>query len=528
MRKRTWMIILTAIAVLVVAGIVANVVLKSVIEKKLRTSLQQFQPFVQAGFSKAHVDLFAASVQIDSLYILINSELKQQHQHSLNFSGATISDIHFFKLITSKNFSAGLLQLKNAKIKLDHYLLGKKDTIPSSLFKKVNMPFKNILIGKIEIHDAVIVQKDNNRTDTICNGSISISDVQIPKIDTSFSKDSIHFSNIVCDLNDITNKISPYYTVHLKKFHVSSRDSVMQIDSLKLIPLLGKYEMGEKAGKQVDHINASVNKIAITGLNVKDLMQKKFIAKEINIGRSVTYVFRDRRLPLSQQKQPTTMDYLKQIPFDLHVEKFDLNDATVTSEEFPKKGVHSGYIKLEHLYINMKPFKNHADKSSSSLISNVKASIMGAGNINATINLSLLTGSSEIKGVIDELNLPAMNPSAENLGQFHVESGVLNRLDFEFTATNEKATGQIVGVYHDLVVDKLKLTDDGLKKAKLPSFLLHHLIIPKNKDASLDVKKRTGKIDYDRDPTRLVTFYYLKALLDGIRDSFALGFVLPK
>ena len=176
----------------------------------------------------------------------------------------------------------------------------------------------------------------------------------------------------------------------------------------------------------------------------------------------------------------------------------------------------------------MKPFKNHADKSSSSLASNVKASIMGAGNIHATITLSLINGNSHIKGAINELHLPAMNPSAENLGQFHVESGVLNRLDFEFTATNEKATGKIVGVYHDLVVDKLKLTGDGLKKAKLPSFLLHHLIVPKNKDASLDVKKRTGKIDYDRDPARLVTFYYLKALLDGIRDSFALGFVLPK
>src|ERR1700759_2217781 len=119
MRKRTWMIILTVLTILIVAGIVANIVLKSVIEKKLRTALQQFQPFVQAGFSKAHINLFVASVQIDSLYILIDPELKQQHQHSINFSGASISDIHFFKLISSKNFSAGLLQLKNASIKLD-------------------------------------------------------------------------------------------------------------------------------------------------------------------------------------------------------------------------------------------------------------------------------------------------------------------------------------------------------------------------------------------------------------------------
>ena len=83
----------------------------------------------------------------------------------------------------------------------------------------------------------------------------------------------------------------------------------------------------------------------------------------------------------------------------------------------------------------------------------------------------------------------------------------------------------IVGEYHDLVIDKLK--DDGITVAKLPSFALRNIIIPKNKDKSLEVQKRTGKIDYDRDPTRLVTFYLLKALLSGIRASFDFGFLLP-
>jgi len=256
-------------------------------------------------------------------------------------------------------------------------------------------------------------------------------------------------------------------------------------------------------------------------------MQKKFIATEINIGKTNVYIFRDRRLPRSKEKQPMPLDYLKQIPFALNVQRFKLGDATITSEEFPKDGEQSGYIKLEHLVLTMKPLINYAGKGSSIITSNIKTSIMGAGNINATINLSLLNGTSEIKGDINNLNLPALNPSAENLGKFHIESGMLNHLDFQFTATNTKATGQIVGVYHNLVIDRLKETKNGLKKASVAGFLLHKIIIPKNKDASLDVKNRTGKIDYDRDPTRLVTFYYLKALLDGIRDSFALGFVLP-
>jgi len=529
MRKRTWIIIFSSIFFLIVAMLIANITLRSVVEKKLRASLQQFQPFVNAGFSQAQINLFAGSVQLDSLYISFDPELKQEHTHTIQSTSVTISDIHFFKLIMHKEFSAGLLSVNNADIKLDHDLLNKKFTLPDSIIKKIQLPFRNASIDNIKINDIKIAQQNNEKVSTICTGNVSFTDVYILKMDSSFSKDSIHFSNVRCDLNDIKYSLQNYYSVQLKKFHVDGKDSVMELNELKLIPQLGKYEMGQKLGKQTDHIDASVNNIKISGLDVKQLMQKKFTAQQLSINNPVIYVFRDRRLPLSQEKQPTTLDYLQQVPYTLNVLHFDLNNATVTSEEFPKEGNKSGYIKLYHVYISMNPLLNHATKTISSINSHVKASIMNAGNIHANINLSLINGNSYIKGGIDELHLTAMNPSAENLGKFHIKSGVLNKLDFEFTATDTKAKGQIIGEYHDLVIDRLKLTKDGeLKTAKLPSFLLHKIIIPKNKDAAKDVKNRTGKIDYDRDPTRLVTFYYLKALLDGIRDSFALGFVLPK
>ena len=119
MYKRTWIKILIGVVVLFLLIIAANSILKSVIEKKLRASLQQFKPFINADFSKAHINLFNASVQLDSVYVSYDPELKQQHTHEVNFSAATISDIHFFKLLTAKNFDAGSLQLKDAKIKLD-------------------------------------------------------------------------------------------------------------------------------------------------------------------------------------------------------------------------------------------------------------------------------------------------------------------------------------------------------------------------------------------------------------------------
>ncbi len=67
-----------------------------------------------------------------------------------------------------------------------------------------------------------------------------------------------------------------------------------------------------------------------------------------------------------------------------------------------------------------------------------------------------------------------------------------------------------------------------MKVARFRSFALRHVVIPYNKDRTLDVKKRTGIIDYPHDPDRFVSYYLLQALLTGIKSSFALGFLLPK
>jgi hypothetical protein len=159
-------------------------------------------------------------------------------------------------------------------------------------------------------------------------------------------------------------------------------------------------------------------------------------------------------------------------------------------------------------------------------------SVMGSGTASAYFKMPL-NGPEVyyVKGRFEDLSLPSLNSTAENLGVFSIRSGLLNFLNFEFTMTPQRAKGKIVGEYHDLVIDKLKIDDkDSTRKEKagFSSFMLHHVIIPRDKDISMPEGKRTGKVDYLRDPTRFVTFYFIKSLLDGVRSSFTFGFVLPK
>jgi hypothetical protein len=128
------------------------------------------------------------------------------------------------------------------------------------------------------------------------NADIAINDIKIAKVDSAFSLKYFEFAKVECVLNDINYPLPGYHTIHINRLALNSKDSILKIDSLKVIPQLGKLELGRKLGHQADHISAVAPAITLTGIDFKQLMQQKLIANELNINNAVVYVFRDRRL----------------------------------------------------------------------------------------------------------------------------------------------------------------------------------------------------------------------------------------
>jgi hypothetical protein len=186
-------------------------------------------------------------------------------------------------------------------------------------------------------------------------------------------------------------------------------------------------------------------------------------------------------------------------------------------------------LKIERLQIRISPFISRASASHDHIDMTVDGSVMGSGAVHANVNIPLQKDKIyQVKGSFTNLSLPTLNESAENLGGFHIESGILNHLDFTFSMDDDKSTGEIIGEYHELVIDKLKKDSKGNKKEdKFKSFILQTLIIPKNKDKSMPVSHRTGKVNYKRDSNRYFSHYMLHSLLSGVKASFKLGFLLP-
>lgn len=461
MQMKRWFLGAGILVAVIVAG---YFIAEGVVRNKVAAALASLPDSLQAEYAALHVNLLTGSVTIDSL-----------HGRGIEIAHAAAHGIGFLHYLRS------------------HELRVRSLVLQGCTFKKEGLSL---------------------------DGDVIIDSL-------SGSPDSPHVSSVQAKVDRLRYVIPDADEIVVgRHLELDSRNQHFQLDTLRIFPTMEALEIGRKRGHQVDVVEATIEGITADGLDVMGLLRHRLTAEKIAIRQDHIHVFRDRRLPLVQGEKDMPVQSLKALPVTLRIGSVDLGPTFFSYEEYPAKGDRTGELKIYHLKGRIAPLINHPVAGDPDYITvHTEGSLMNSGSVFALTKMPLHSGDPYlVDGAFHDLDVTRLNDPAENLGKLHLESGLLNFLSFHFVMTTEKSTGEIIGEYHDLVVDKLK--DNG-KVAKLKSFALKKFIIPRNKDKSLPVKKRTGKVDYKRNPERYFSYYLLHSLLVGVKSSFSLGFLLP-
>jgi hypothetical protein len=453
-------------------------------------------------------------VEVDSLRFFSNRQYNETKISSIEITGFDVTE-----LINKQVVNAEKIIIGESKIVVNDNEKLKTQSLPFDL--------KKLYVNNFQCRSASILYKDKK------NKCSFIASINLHKlnIDKSFDTDGFHFASMQANLSEVLYSGSGYHSTEIKNIELDSKKEIIQVEALRIIPQFGKYEFGRKLGRQADWMKANVSKIEIIKPDIHQLFHQKLVAEKVHIGESRAYIFRDRRLPRPQKIIPLPVAYMRTLPFDIRVKTVELANSSVAYEEYPKAGYgQTGILRIEKVKASLSPLINHPVASDPAYITmKVVGSIMGSGTAHGTIIMPLQKNIPyRIKGAIERLELTKLNSSSENLGKIRIKSGFLDFLFFDFTMTEQRSTGKIIGAYHRLVIQQLKKHTEERNVADFASFMLRHLIIPLNKDKSLPERKRTGLVDYQRDPTRFVSHYFLQSLLMGVKKSFTLGFLLPK
>jgi hypothetical protein len=463
---------------------------------------------------QAVVNSRTKTVSIDSLEILPSS----QNSVRATIPSIRISGIKMQALLQEGVMAAQKIVLAGGSIFV-HNSSFENDGVPIKL-KKIHADLFKL--------DHSFIQYGDKKSICQFNGKIDLHDITVV---APFDKNHVHFGAVRATLSALRYSPDKYQTTEVKEIQIDSKKERIIAQNINIVPRIGKYAFGRKLGHQADWVSANISAVEITKPDIEKLLHQKIVAERISIGKSKVYVFRDRRLPRQLRIVPLPFESLQDVPFDIRAKSVTLASSTVEYEEFPKSGFgQTGILKIVNARLTLSPLINHPVPSDPAyIVMNATASIMGSGSAHATILTPMKKNKPYyIKGSIDKLQLTTLNSSSENLGKIRIKSGYLDFLSFDFTMTTQRSTGKIIGAYHRLIIQQLKKHTDEKNVADFASFMLRHVIIPLNKDRSLPERKRTGLVNYTRDPTRFVSYYFLQSLLMGVKKSFTLGFLLPK
>jgi hypothetical protein len=506
---------------LIVGYFIAN----SMIRKKVDEALHALPPSLKVTYSSLHANLFNGSLVINGLQVLFapDTDSKQSHRHEISIDHVTFAGIRFLALLRSHHLDLHSIRVEGVVANLDEYLLEKNTPLP-----KMQAPFIDALIDRVELTDLTVTTHKGEKKNMSLEGSLELNSVHIAN--PGGPGDTVQTGGIRCLVKTLRYRIPDAdEAIHVSNLELDSKKRSLSLDTLRIIPTMAQEEIGRAKGQQVDVVEATSEGIAIEGLDVMALMQHQLTADLISVRRNSIHVFRDRRLPLEPGEKPMPMESLKTLSMTLRVKQVKIGSTFFAYEEFPKKGDKTGTMKIYRLTGMMEPLINKPVEGDPACITlTTEGSLMNSGTVSATTKMPLRKGDPyQVDGAFHDLDVTKLNDPAENLGKLHLESGMLNSLAFHFEMTNEKATGKIVGEYHNLIVDKLKENSTDVKVDKMKSFALKKFIIPKDKDKSLPVKDRTGKVENKRVPERYFSYYLLHSLLVGVKSSFKLGFLLP-
>lgn len=486
--------------------------------------------FDNIAFQLSDLNYQSPDYEVRLAKLIVNSNQKTLELDSLNAS--TWRQDQKITIPSLQMTGFDVMKLADEKILLVKNLIIDKGKIILSENEKAKLPelpfdLKKIDIDNFQCKDLSVSYKDNVAEYRF------IADLRLNEagISPTFDIDKTKLGSVHGNISDLHYSGNNYHNIEIKRVDINSSKGLIRVNDINVTSRIGKYELGKKLGHQADWMQAYISKVDIVKPDFDKLLRQKLFADEIKIGNTKAYIFRDRRLPRPRKNIPLPVDIIKTLPLNVRIKTCELATSEVVYEEYSKSGYgKTGILRIEKLNLSLSPIiSNPISSDPAYMTMNVEGSIMGSGIAHGVIMMPLQKGRPYyIKGAIEKLELTRLNSSSENLGKIRIKSGFLDFLSFDFTMTEQRSTGKIIGAYHHLVIQQLKKHTEEKNVADFASFALRHAIIPLNKDASLPERKRTGKVDYQRDPTRMVSYYFLQSLLMGVKKSFTLGFLLPK
>lgn len=501
-------------------------------------------------FKDIHLNLISGNIVLDSIQLTPDTNVFNQlksikkaptHVFRIKLAHLKLSRVGILTAYFKRKIKINSLTLDNPSIDMVYHKVPKqKDTVNNdkTLYQQISKAIKAIRIGKINVVDADFDYYNGpKKLNAIKHLSISVRDILIDSL-------SQYDSTRVFHAKDIGFELSGYKSVSKDKMYTLQVDTVkgsisqrtLKVSGLKMIPMYPDLAFSRKYSTQKDRYDLNFKELQLNGVDFMGLNNEgKLRAKRLVIGPAKVAIFMNRELPPPNFDKGRNYPHnaLKRLPIETLIDTLSIKNIDIAYTEYNPKAKERGTVKLDNLSGNILNLTNDSLRliKHNHAYADLTTFIMGKGKMNVKIDFNLTDKDAAFSyvGHIGSFDMRVLNPLSKPLGLVSIESGNIQKADFNISANNKRSKGTLQFYYSDLKVNLLKEGEDGKAKEKkgLLSFLANTVLI-KNDNPTKGEAPRTANVSFERVPQASFFNLMWKSVFVGIRETVGIGVVPMK
>ncbi len=492
------------------------VVLNPLVKQKIESKVNEKIP----GY---HVEIQKVNISIISPGIELNNLLFVPVQDSLDASGFTgevgtlsIRGVNLMKLLFKSSIDIFKIEIANADIKGKIPFRKESTPAPISLF---NIRIAEVYLNNvnIDVHNTL-----NAQSFSMKEGCFNMKGLQVEKQDSLSPKLLQPFDLKVKMLSSVSS--NGMYTFSVRELHNSSASQMLSIDSFLIQPNYTAYEFTSRYKYQTDRIDGEITDLKLYDFKAENYFTDSvFSASYLEIGQMDIDVFRDKQEEFQHVDKLPFQELIYNFPGILNIDSLAIINGDVIYSEHAENSEEAGKISFNDLQVKIYKITNDSAYKEREAFFELQAEalVMNAGRLSISIKAPLFDRNNtfKVKGSLAGMEVAKLNPMLTNNAFVEAKSGVIESMNFSFTADNTAAAGSLKILYNNLkieVLDKQSETSSSLK-GWLRSLIANMIILESNPLPNEEA--REGTIEYKRDPERFLFNYAFKSILTGLKQS---------
>ncbi len=517
----------------IVAIIIANLILSSVIESKITELVSNNESdYYNISVGNPKFNLLQQSLVIDDIEL----EAKINIEDSLKDKKPSIADV---KLSSLKLQGFGLLQLLwNKKIDINTFEINGLHIINSNAEK----PSDDKSVTKPFDINAIPIDKFNGfEIDNIVINDFKYEVIDVKTKETTFITESISFktdgfklekyqdnlfkllpiddSFYISDINFKMNAVQ--YRFSLNKIKVDFKESTITLNQLEFKPLITKKKLANTYTYCDEVYDMDMEELKIHDLQFDKLIKKEgiFIDSISVKGLNLT-LFKDKRKPFNEGKYKKLLHInLRHSKTPISIGQVKVSNSNIYIEEQLKEIDTLMFIELANVDLEVQNITSIDSLREHPMVVDIKADLMKKAPMNVHAEFSLKNDSFNFNGQLGSAELNLFDTALFPAVGLKILTGNLNSIKFSAYANNTASKGQMTMLYNNLEARVFK--KNSLERNKFLSWSVNTLV--KKSNPSKNKSARVASMEFERATYKGIGNYMWKTILNGITNTLVPG-----